>query len=143
MFDYTDTILSVMQRVEVYNEIFTTVSKEIQQEGYEQIANRKKKDTYVFCRNNVNRLFVEDENFRKILNPYDGRSATQLLCEGLDAYKRGVYYWLDAMDEHCMIVDTVKYGHGINGIQTSFDLINQACREACGGIKSAHSVHKM
>lgn len=143
MFDYTDTVLSVMQRVEVYNEIFTTISKEIQQDGYELTANRKRKDTYVFCRNNVNRLFVEDENFRKILNPYEENSATQLLCKGLDAYKRGVYYWLDALDEQCMIVDAVKYGHGVNGIQTSFDLINQACREACGGIESAHSVHKM
>ncbi|MGC6767429.1 hypothetical protein ACYSNR_03340 [Enterococcus sp. LJL128] len=143
MFDYTDTVLSVMQRVEVYNEIFTTISKEIQQEGYEQTVNRKKKDTYVFCRNNVNRLFIEDENFRKVLVPYGEKAATQLLCKGLDAYKRGVYYWIDAMDDSCMIVDDDKFAHGLDRIRTSFELINQACKEACGGIESAHSVHKM
>ncbi|MBL1223495.1 hypothetical protein [Enterococcus sp. BWR-S5] len=143
MFDYTDTVLSVMQRVEVYNEIFATISKEIQQEGYKLIADRKKKDTYVFCRNNINRLFVEDANFRKVLNPYEEKAATLLLCQGLDEYKQGVYLWLDAMDEQCEVVDTVKYELGQSGIQSSFELINQACKEACGGIESAHSVHKM
>ncbi|MBP1046705.1 hypothetical protein I6N96_10555 [Enterococcus sp. BWM-S5] len=143
MFDYTDTVLSVMQRVEVYNEIFATISKEIQQEGYKLTADRKKRDTYIFCRNNINRLFVEDSNFRKVLNPYDEKAATLLLCKGLDEYKQGVYLWLDAMDENCEIVDVDKYSLGQSGIRSSFELINQACKEACGGIESAHSVHKM
>ncbi|WP_086349895.1 hypothetical protein [Candidatus Enterococcus clewellii] len=143
MFDYTDTVLSVMQRVEVYNEIFATISKEIQQEGYKLTADRKKRDTYIFCRNNINRLFVEDSNFRKVLNPYGEKAATLLLCQGLDEYKQGVYLWLDAMDEQCEVVDIVKYNLGQSGIRSSFELINQACKEACGGIESAHSVHKM
>lgn len=143
MFDYTDTVLSVMQRVEVYNEIFATISKEIQQEGYKQTADRKKRDTYIFCRNNINRLFVEDANFRKVLNPYGENAATSLLCQGLDEYRQGVYLWLDAMDEQCEVVDMDKYDLGQSGIQSSFELINQACKEACGGIESAHSVHKM
>jgi len=33
MFSYTDTILSIMQRIEVYNEIFKAISKEVQEYG--------------------------------------------------------------------------------------------------------------
>ena len=104
MFSYTDTILSIMQRIEVYNEIFKAISKEVQEYGCNQAAHRRGRDTYMFCRNNVNRFFTEEMMFRKNLEPYYDKEATKILLEGL---------------------------------------INQACKEACEGIQSAHSVHKM
>lgn len=143
MFNYTDMILSVMQRVEVYNEIFNAISKEVQENSYSQAPNRRGKDTYVFCKNNVCRFFVEETNFRKNLSTYGEKEATQILLQGLDTYKEGVYYLLEALDEKCEVMDEVKYKRGLIGKETSFELINQACREACEGIESAHSVHKM
>ena len=41
MFSYTDTILSIMQRIEVYNEIFKAISKEVQEYGCNQAAHRR------------------------------------------------------------------------------------------------------
>lgn len=143
MFNYTDMILSVMQRVEVYNEIFNAISKEVQENSYSQGPNRRGKDTYVFCRNNVSRFFVEEANFRRNLSVYEEKEATQILLQGLDTYKEGVYYWLDALDEKCEVMDEIKYKRGLLGKETSFELINQACKQACEGIESAHSVHKM
>ena len=136
-------ILSIMQRIEVYNEIFKAISKEVQENSCNQSANRRGHDTYVFCKNNVNRFFTEEETFRKSLAPFHEKEATKILLEGLDAYKEGVYFWLDALNEKCEIVDQMKYQIGVKGKETSYQLINQACREACEGIKSAHSVHKM
>lgn len=143
MFNYTDMILSVMQRVEVYNEIFNAISKEVQENSYSQEPNRRGKDTYIFCRNNINRFLIEEDLFRKNLAMYSEKEATKILLEGLDRYKEGIYYWLEALDEKCEVIDELKYKHGINSKNDSFELINQACKEACGGIKSAHSVHKM
>jgi hypothetical protein len=143
MFSYTDMILSIMQRIEVYNEIFKAISKEVQENSCNQGINRRGHDTYVFCKNNVNRFFTEEENFRKSLTPYQDKEATKILLEGLDAYKEGVFFWLNAMNDKCEVVDTLKYQLGIKGKESSYQLINQACKEACEGIQSAHSVHKM
>ncbi|MFK4568054.1 hypothetical protein [Enterococcus sp. UD-01] len=143
MFSYTDMILSVMQRVEVYNEIFNAISKEIQENSCSQTINRRGKDMYALCRNNVNRFFLEEETFRKHLSSHGEQEATKILLAGLDSYKEGIYFWLDAMNENCEVIDEIKYKRGINSAEYSFSLINQACKEACGGIESAHSVHKM
>ena len=92
MFSYTDTILSIMQRIEVYNEIFKAISKEVQEYGCNQAAHRRGRDTYMFCRNNVNRFFTEEMMFRKNLEPYYDKEATKILLEGLDTYKEGVVF---------------------------------------------------
>ncbi len=143
MFSYTDMILSVMQRVEVYNEIFNAISKEVQENSCSKAINRRGKDTYVFCRTNVNRFFVEEASFRKNLVFYGEKEATKILLEGLDAYKEGIYFWLEGLNDKCEVIDEIKYKRGLNRTESSFRLINQACKEACGGIQSAHSVHKM
>ena len=44
------------KRIEVYNEIFKAISKEVQEYGCNQAAHRRGRDTYMFCRNNVNRF---------------------------------------------------------------------------------------
>ena len=129
MFSYTDTILSIMQRIEVYNEIFKAISKEVQEYGCNQAAHRRGRDTYMFCRNNVNRFFTEEMMFRKNLEPYYDKEATKILLEGLS--------------ESCQVTDELKYQLGIRQKESSYLLINQACKEACEGIQSAHSVHKM
>ena len=121
MFSYTDTILSIMQRIEVYNEIFKAISKEVQEYGCNQAAHRRGRDTYMFCRNNVNRFFTEEMMFRKNLEPYYDKEAS----------------------ESCQVTDELKYQLGIRQKESSYLLINQACKEACEGIQSAHSVHKM
>ncbi|MFD2386983.1 hypothetical protein [Enterococcus rivorum] len=90
----------------------------------------------------MSRFFVEEANFRRNLSVYEGKEATQILLQGLDTYKEGVYYWLDALDEKCEVMDEIKYKRGLIGKETSFELINQACKQACEGIESAHSVHK-
>lgn len=143
MFSYTDMILSVMQRVEVYNEIFNAIAKEVQENSCSQAINRKGKDTYLFCRNNVNRFFIEEGSFRKNLVFYGEKEATKILLEGLDIYKEGIYFWLEALNDKCEVIDEVKYKRGLHRAKSAFMLINQACKEACGGIESAHSVHKM
>ena len=61
MFSYTDTILSIMQRIEAYNEIFKAISKEVQEYGCNQAAHRRGRDTYMFCRNNVNRFYRRND----------------------------------------------------------------------------------
>lgn len=142
MFSYTDTILFIMKRVQVYNEIFASVTKEID-EYSGQKTNRRGRDTYLFCRNNVNRFLIEEESFRKSLSSYEDKAATQLLLEGLDAYKTGIYFWIQSLNETCAIIDEKNYRCGLVGKETSFKLINQACKAACEGIESAHSVHKM
>ena len=129
MFSYTDTILSIMQRIEVYNEIFKAISKEVQEYGCNQAAHRRGRDTYMFCRNNVNRFFTEEMMFRKNLEPYYDKEATKIL--------------LEALSESCQVTDELKYQLGIRQKESSYLLINQACKEACEGIQSAHSVHKM
>lgn len=143
MFSYTDTILSIMQRIEVYNEIFKAISKEVQEYGCNQAAHRRGRDTYMFCRNNVNRFFTEEMMFRKNLEPYYDKEATKILLEGLDTYKEGVFFWLEALSESCQVTDELKYQLDIRQKESSYLLINQACKEACEGIQSAHSVHKM
>lgn len=143
MFSYTNMMLSVMQRVEVYDEIFNAISKKIQENISNQVLDRKGKDTYLFCRNNVNRFFVEEENFRKHLSFHSEEEATKILLQGLDEYKKGIYFWLASLNERCEVVDEINYNRGLKKAQSSFILINQACREACAGIESAHSVHKM
>ncbi|WP_181036791.1 hypothetical protein [Enterococcus faecalis] len=143
MFSYTDTILSIMQRIEVYSEIFKAISKEVQEYGCNQAAHRRGRDTYMFCRNNVNRFFTEEMMFRKNLEPYYDKEATKILLEGLDTYKEGVFFWLEALSESCQVTDELKYQLGIRQKESSYLLINQACKEACEGIQSAHSVHKM
>ena len=129
MFSYTDTILSIMQRIEVYNEIFKAISKEVQEYGCNQAAHRRGRDTYMFCRNNVNRFFTEEMMFRKNLEPYYDKEA--------------IFFWLEALSESCQVTDELKYQLGIRQKESSYLLINQACKEACEGIQSAHSVHKM
>ena len=74
--------------------------------------------------------------FRKNLEPYYDKEATKILLEGLDTYKEGVFFWLEALSESC-------HQLGIRQKESSYLLINQACKEACEGIQSAHSVHKM
>ena len=126
MFSYTDTILSIMQRIEVYNEIFKAISKEVQEYGCNQAAHRRGRDTYMFCRNNVNRFFTEEMMFRKNLEPYYDKEATKILLEGLDTYKEGVFFWLEALSESCQVTDELKYQLGIRQKESSYLLINQA-----------------
>lgn len=143
MVSFTDTILSVMQRVEVYNEIFNAISKEIQENSCSAAANKKGNDMYLLCRRNVNRFFIEEDSFRKTLDNYGEQVATGLLLQGLDVYKEGVYYWLNALNDQCEVVDEYLYKKSLTVTQSSFELINQACKKACGDIENAHSVHKM
>ena len=35
--------------------------------------------------------------FRKNLEPYYDKEATKILLEGLDTYKEGVFFWLEAL----------------------------------------------
>ncbi|OSH06823.1 hypothetical protein MGA447_0403 [Enterococcus faecalis] len=91
----------------------------------------------------MNRFFTEEMMFRKNLEPYYDKEATKILLEGLDTYKEGVFFWLEALSESCQVTDELKYQLGIRQKESSYLLINQACKEACEGIQSAHSVHKM
>lgn len=143
MYSYTDMILTIMQRVEVYNEIFKAISKEIQEHNYNQELSKKGHDTYIFCRNNVNRFLMEDEGFRKNLKSVQEKEATKILLTGLDTYKEGIYFLLKSLNEQGEIIDPFKFELGLKEKNSAFKLINQACREACEGIRSAHSVHKM
>ncbi|MGC2993744.1 hypothetical protein ACPTI2_13260, partial [Enterococcus faecalis] len=93
--------------------------------------------------NNVNRFFTEEMMFRKNLEPYNDKEATKILLEGLDTYKEGVFFWLEALSESCQETDELKYQLGIRQKESSYLLFKQACKEACEGIQSAHSVHKM
>lgn len=143
MLSYTNIVLSIMQRVEVYDEIFNAISKKIQESNHNQIIDRKGMDTYIFCRNNINRFFAEEANFRKHLSFHYEKEATHILLQGLDEYKKGIYFWLVSLNEQSEIIDEIQYNRGLKKSKQSFILINQACKEACGGIESAHSVHKM
>lgn len=143
MGSFTDTILVVMQRVEVYNEIFNAISKEITENHFNAVANKKGNEMYLLCRRNVNRFFVETDSFRANLTIYEEQVATQLLLQGLDVYKEGIYYWLNALNDQCKVVDEGMYKKSLAVTQNSFELINQACKKACGDIENAHSVHKM
>ena len=143
MLSYTDIILSVMQRVEVYNEIFGAVSKEVQENNCNEARNKRKKDTYLFCRNNVNRFFVEEATLVKTLDLYPDNESTRILLEGLATYKAGVFFWFDALNEQCEVTNHLQYNKGLQAKEYSFNLINQACKAACGGIQTAHSVHKL
>lgn len=143
MLSYTDIILSVMQRVEVYNEIFDAVSKEVQENSCSQAINKRKRDTYLFCRNNVNRFFAEEAILKKTLDSYPENESTRILLEGLDIYKSGVFFWFDALSEQCEVSDHYQYNRGLQDKESSYSLINQACKAACGGIQTAHSVHKL
>ena len=143
MLSYTDIILSVMQRVEVYNEIFDSVSKEVQENNCNQARIQRKKDTYLFCRNNVNRFFAEEATLKKTLDSYPDNESTRILLEGLNTYKSGIFFWFDALSEQCEVSDHSQYKRGLQDRESSFTLINQACKAACGGIETAHSVHKI
>ncbi|MGH2202354.1 hypothetical protein ACQ1ZM_16690, partial [Enterococcus faecalis] len=69
--------------------------------------------TYMFCRNNVNHFFTEQMMFRKNLDAYYDKEATKILVEGLDTYKEGLFFWLEAVSESCEVTDELKYKLGI------------------------------
>ncbi len=55
----------------------------------------------------------------------------KILLEGLDTYKRrSIFFWLEALSESCQVTDELKYQLGIRQKESSYLLINQACKRS-------------